>query len=306
MLIIGHLCIDEKIINGKKMPLELGSSVAYASISSVKNNYTDNIETKMVTKIGVDFPNAFLKFLKKNNLNLDYIIRADCISTRYILEYVEEERVSMKLGGLCEKITKEDIPIELINESSIIYFALIANEIELDIFKWIKIKFPDKLTCLDIQGILRHVKPDKTIYLEANEKIIESLKYIDIIKMADYEAKVLVEDINLEKIAVKTSEFGPKIVIITNGYKGSMIYDSEKKIFHKIPAVIPKKVIDVTGTGDVYFSSFLSEYYKTKDLKHSGLYAATFVSFLVQKEGLKGIPTRDQTLINLNKLIKKK
>jgi len=261
------------------MPLELGSSVAYASLASIKNNYKDGINTTVISKIGYDFPDEFLKILKDNNISLKYIIRAKCKSTRYVLIYKNEERISLKLTSICEKITKEDIPEKLIKENKIIYFALIANEIDLDLFKWIKTNYPDKLICLDIQGVLRFKKPDNSIYLKINKEIINALKYIDILKLADYEAKIIVDSDNFEYVAKKISEYGPKIVIITSGYKGSLIYDSENDLVFKIPAVVPDNVIDVTGTGDTYFSSFLSEYYKTNDLKHSGLYAATFVYF---------------------------
>ncbi len=284
------------------MPLELGSSVAYASLASIKNNYKDGINTTVISKIGYDFPDEFLKILKDNNISLKYIIRAKCKSTRYVLIYKNEERISLKLTSICEKITKEDIPEKLIKENKIIYFALIANEIDLDLFKWIKTNYPDKLICLDIQGVLRFKKPDNSIYLKINKEIINALKYIDILKLADYEAKIIVDSDNFEYVAKKISEYGPKIVIITSGYKGSLIYDSENDLVFKIPAVVPDNVIDVTGTGDTYFSSFLSEYYKTNDLKHSGLYAATFVYFLVQKEGLNGMPTRDEVLRKLDSI----
>ncbi|MHA1270310.1 MAG: PfkB family carbohydrate kinase [Candidatus Helarchaeota archaeon] len=302
MLIIGHLCIDEKIIDGKRKRLELGSSVAYASITSVKNNYFNGLKTNVVSKIGYDFPIKFLRILKKNKVPIDFIIRADCKSTRYELNYIKEERTSLKLSNVCEKITKNDIPIKLIEKSKIIYFALIANEVELDIFKWLKTNFPDKLICLDIQGILRFKRPDNTIFLDKNDDILNSLSYIDILKMADYEAKVLIDSDNFKHVIKECSKYGPKIVIITSGYKGSLIYDAEKEIYYEIPAIIPKKVVDVTGTGDTYFSSFLSEFYKTKDIKHSGIYAATFVSYLVQKEGLNGMPRRNQVIKKLKVL----
>ena len=302
MLIIGHLCIDEKIINGKKCQLELGSSVAYASLSSVKNNYIDGISTTIISKIGYDFPDSFLKILNDNKIHLDHIIKVNSKSTRYILTYINENRTELKLSSVCDKIEIKDIPSNLIKSNSIIYFALIANEVELELFKWMKTNFPKKLICLDIQGILRFKNPDKTIILQKNENIINSLKYIDILKMADYEAKILINSEDFKDISKKSSELGPKIVIITSGYNGSLIYDSKNDKFYKIPAIIPKKVIDVTGCGDVYFSSFLSEYYKTKDLKHSGLFAATFVSFLVQKEGLKGIPNRKIVLDKLKSI----
>jgi len=302
MLIIGHLCIDEKIIDNRRVPLQLGSSVAYASIASVKNNYKNGLKTKVISKIGYDFPDSFLNFLKNNNVPIDYIYKVNCKSTRYKLIYEKDERIALKLENICEKIKREDIPIQLIKESNIIYFALIANEIDFSAIEWIKINFPDKLICLDIQGILRFKKEDKGIYLAKNDQIIKLLKSIDIIKMADYEAKILINSDNLKNIAKLTSNLGPKIVIITCGFKGSLIYDSKNNCYYTIPAVIPKKIIDITGTGDTYFSSFLSEYYKTNNLKHSGLYAATFVSFLIQQEGLKGMPIREQVIDKMNEL----
>ncbi|MBD3226982.1 MAG: hypothetical protein GF329_02245 [Candidatus Lokiarchaeota archaeon] len=298
MLIIGHLCIDEKIINNRKKPLELGGSVAYASITCTKNYNYEGSQIKILSKIGYDFPDEFIQLLLDNDVNLDNIIKANCKSTHYILKYVGDKRISLKLDSVCEKISKHDVTERVIRGNKLIYYALIANEIEFNFFKWLKTCFPNKITALDIQGCLRYRNSDNTISLK-RKGINKVLKYIDILKMADYESKVLVKSDDYKYIARSATKLGPKIVIITCGQKGSLIYNSENDKFYRIPAVIPENIVDVTGTGDVYFSSFLSEYLRTKDIKYSGHYAATFVSFLIQKRGLNGIPSRELVLDKL-------
>ncbi|NUM25291.1 MAG: carbohydrate kinase family protein [Candidatus Buchananbacteria bacterium] len=50
-------------------------------------------------------------------------------------------------------------------------------------------------------------------------------------------------------------EWGPKIVVITDGAKGAWAYDG-KKIYHQ--KVVKAKIIDTTGVGDAFGSSFVS------------------------------------------------
>jgi sugar/nucleoside kinase (ribokinase family) len=55
---------------------------------------------------------------------------------------------------------------------------------------------------------------------------------------------------------------GPKIVVVTNGKEGAHVYDGEKFYFHGI--LKDKKIVDSTGVGDAFGSSFVAglELYK--------------------------------------------
>lgn len=57
-----------------------------------------------------------------------------------------------------------------------------------------------------------------------------------------------------EKLIKMISSFGPKIVVITLGKDGVMVYDGKKVVVHGI--IKEQKCIDTTGVGDIFNSSF--------------------------------------------------
>lgn len=83
-------------------------------------------------------------------------------------------------------------------------------------------------------------------------------------------------------------EWGPKIVMITDGKKGAYVYDGEKIYRQKIKN---SKVVDRTGVGDCFGSSFLTGYiYEkgniTKALKYATANSASVVTKVGAQNGL--------------------
>lgn len=78
-------------------------------------------------------------------------------------------------------------------------------------------------------------------------------------------------------------EWGPKVVMITGGKKGAWVYDGDKIYTQKIKK---SKVVDRTGVGDCYGSSFLAGYIREKgDIKKALKYAMINSASVVSKVG---------------------
>lgn len=60
--------------------------------------------------------------------------------------------------------------------------------------------------------------------------------------------------INLFKVLI---EFGSKILVITDGELGAYVFDGKKMYYQK---ALSKKVVDTTGAGDSFCSSFVAGY----------------------------------------------
>lgn len=71
---------------------------------------------------------------------------------------------------------------------------------------------------------------------------------------------------NTEGILKTLQKMGPKMVIMTDGHKGSYLINHEGKIFYQ-PA-IKVKTVETTGAGDAYFSTFVSLIIKTQKAKN--------------------------------------
>lgn len=83
-------------------------------------------------------------------------------------------------------------------------------------------------------------------------------------------------------------EWGPRVVMITDGKKGAWVYDGRKIYTQKIKN---SKVIDRTGVGDCYGSSFLAGYIAEKGniqkaLKYASINSASVVTKVGAQNGL--------------------
>jgi len=94
------------------------------------------------------------------------------------------------------------------------------------------------------------------------------------------------------------------IYIMTMGEKGSMLTKKGEKILN-IPAFKPRRVIDETGAGDVYFSIFLYEFIHSdkswKSIEEDAYLASAAASFLVEKRGPAGFVTKRAVLKRMKK-----
>ena len=75
------------------------------------------------------------------------------------------------------------------------------------------------------------------------------------LKANEHEMEVLTgytDAVNAGKVIY---DWGVIVVLLTFGSRGSIIYDGST--FHKIPAYIPKEVVNATGEGDTYMTGYL-------------------------------------------------
>ncbi|MDR0570571.1 MAG: carbohydrate kinase [Clostridiales Family XIII bacterium] len=90
-------------------------------------------------------------------------------------------------------------------------------------------------------------------YGRASEKIRETLRCIDIIKISDEEAFLFGSEDDCVSLF---SEHGIRVVVITRGARGASAFlDGVRADAAKSP---PAKVVDTTGAGDAFFGGFLS------------------------------------------------
>jgi len=89
---------------------------------------------------------------------------------------------------------------------------------------------------------------------------------------------------------------GPaEAVVVTRGEKGSAVYTREGK--YVIPAVRPKRVVEITGAGDAYRAGFYAGLAHGYDLRRCGILASAVASFVVEEKGTQtNLPTWTQTI----------
>lgn len=274
IFIVGHLCIDQNVINGKKQPLSLGGTAAFSSIVCSRLMAPDSVS--VISKIGPDFPNEFLSLLNRGNIDTSQVQRVKRHSTRYELVYIEDRR-DLTLKSVCAPIMEQDFP-KAISNAKLIYFGPIANEIPPETIISVKSQ-TQGLVALDIQGLIRHRDGDGKLYYKSGLKIDKVLASVDIVKLDLTEAQVVSGASKIRDIISYLSGLGVKMALITKSRKGSALFYEGKLV--KMPAIILHRIYGATGAGDCFFSSFLIEYLKREDPVRAIQFASKAVSYLL-------------------------
>jgi len=136
--------------------------------------------------------------------------------------------------------------------------------------------------------------PGETQLKAGKKKLAKVLKVCQVLLINEDEAIELVLSAGLKPKNIKNprvlikiiQEWGPKIIVITVGRKGAYAYNGEKIYFSK---VIDKPVVDTTGAGDCFGSSFVTGQIKFKgDIDKSFKIGMLNTASLVQKIGAEG------------------
>ncbi len=272
--IAGHLCIDEVILDGKVLPISMGGTAAFSSIVSSRLIFPER--ARIISKIGPDFPEQFLSRLETHNISTEYITQVKRHSTRYVLNYTNDER-ELTLKSVCAPITWDDFPADVAH-ADLIYFGPIANEIPLETIITAR-EETSAVIALDIQGLIRRREMDDALYFQSSGAVEEALSHADIVKFDLAEAQVVTGASKLRDITTYLSNLGLELFIITKGRKGALLFMNGKII--KIPPILLKRVYNTTGAGDCFFSSFLVEYLRIQDPFEAILFATKTTSYLI-------------------------
>ncbi len=98
-------------------------------------------------------------------------------------------------------------------------------------------------------------------------------------EILDYKVE---EKVPIKKLLTKLGELGPKMVVITDGKKGSFATDGEK--FHKL-GIFKSRLVEATGAGDAFASGTIAGLYYGEPLKNALLWGAANSSSVIEQLG---------------------
>ena len=156
---------------------------------------------------------------------------------------------------------------------------LLANDISTGLIRNLAAK--GKVS-LDVQGYLRKVENLKVYPTDWPEKQ-EALQYVSILKADVAELKALTGCNEVNDGVKLLADWGVKEIVITNGSKGSVIYNDG--VFYTIPAYRPELVVDATGCGDTYMAGYLYQRTKGESIQQSGEFAAAMAGLKTTTPG---------------------
>jgi len=275
LVTVGHFALDTILSPKITRPrVVLGGPPTYVSVAAAKMG----ARVSVISKVGDDFSNEYLKWLQNNGVDLSELKRIPKASTtHYVLEYKNWKR-QLRLEARAPPISANDIPKSL--QSAVVHVAPIANEISRDAVT--KLRKSARVLSLDPQGFVRSFDRKGNVSLKP-WRDSEVLAQTDIFKSATYEIQAITGTRDLKSAMKKIGDYAPKIVIVTRGLKGSMLLFDKQ--FYNVPACKSELVVDPTGAGDAFIGAFLSEYVKGKEVLWCCSVGSAAASFIVEGFG---------------------
>ena len=161
----------------------------------------------------------------------------------------------------------------------IVLGSLLADDFSLDVIRYLSGR---GTLVVDAQGYLREVRGQKVYAVDWPDKL-EALKYVDILKVNEYEVAVLTGEKDLHEGARRLAEWGVREVLLTLGSFGSIIYAEDK--FYEIPAYEPLNIVDATGCGDTYVMGYIFQRCQGASVSSAGHFAAAVSTLKLEHTG---------------------
>lgn len=236
----------------------------------------------IVTSVGKDLlGKKTVNVLEKMGINTEYVTYADCETGKC---YVTLNNNQIPSYNLLNNVAYDCIEKpNLTSDFDALYFGTLAlrNENNRNVLKSIinENKFENIFVDMNIRP---PYYCDDTISFACNNATI--------IKISDEELPTVMKvfeksECSPEQSAELLSEKfkNLKVIIITKGEKGSLVYECSDKKFYNCDA---KKVdvVSTVGAGDSFSASFLTLYLKTKDISTSLDFASKISAYVVSQK----------------------
>ena len=163
----------------------------------------------------------------------------------------------------------------------IVVGSLLADDFPIDVIRQLSEK---GVMVLDAQGFLREVR-DRHVFAVDWVNKRETLRYVDVLKVNEYEMSVLTGSDDPRQSALILASWGVKEVLLTFGSFGSLIYEAESQRFYDIPAYSPLPLVDATGCGDTYTMAYIFKRAQNASVGEAGRFAAAVSTLKLQDKG---------------------
>ena len=259
-LVIGHVARDLTPDGAR-----LGGTVAYSALTARALGLRVGIVTSVGTDISLDSLN-----------DIPFVSIESNSSTTYENIYYKEQGRVQYLRSQAAHIDLNRVP-EPWRDASIIHLGPIANEMGSSLPKG----FSPSLFALTPQGWMRQWD---------SNGLVSAGEWTDA-EAALSQANAIVisrEDVNGDDILIEHMAGQTKILVVTEGAAGAVLYWNGDRRRFRAPSV---KEVDATGAGDIFSTAFFVRLLKTRDPWEATRFATLLASHSVERTGLDGIPT---------------
>lgn len=205
------------------------------------------LRTGYVGKVGKDENGKkILNFLKKEKIAYLGAFGKDT-SYSIVLDSIENDRTILTYKGSINSLEKKELKFSKLKAKWFYISSMLEKSFETVIEL---VKFANK------NNIKIAFNPSSYQAKQGKEYLSPILENLDVLLLNKEEAKYIVGPLPNDLLLKKLYQLGPKIIVITDGKKGAYVYDGEW-FYHTNP--VPRlKIIETTGAGDAFSSSFIA------------------------------------------------
>jgi sugar/nucleoside kinase (ribokinase family) len=270
--VYGNLTLDELDRNGKHL-IRPGGSALYSSLAAAYLG----ARVSIFSNIGRDYPKNILSSISSHLIDIAGVKKFDGLTTRFRISYSANSR---RLGVVHPgpRLKPGHIPRSL----QAIHLGPVFDEIGLDALTYAR-RHSEFLT-LDVQGLLRTMGKDGFVRL-VRKNVNPFLSKCNLVKATEEEARVIAPAPTIVASARRLLRKGAQYAIITRGRSGSLLVKKYGGAF-RIPSVPERRVVDLTGAGDIFIGSWLATFMFVEDSLWAVAVGAAFASLSVRGTGV--------------------
>ncbi|MDP6648198.1 MAG: carbohydrate kinase family protein [Candidatus Woesearchaeota archaeon] len=215
--------------------------------------------------------------LRKENIDMSLVVRSKNSRTGYsiILDSIKHDRTILTFRGSNDDLRYNEINLKKLKTKWFMFTSMIGNS-----FKTL-----EKLASYAVRNKIKLAFVLSSYLARKGVRNLRGLlRKVDILILNKDEASILLGKYKIEKLLKKLCSLGPRIVAITDGGKGVYVYDSDYLYFAKPNKI---KVVETTGAGDAFASSFLSGIIRKKDIQFAIRLGMTNAESVIKHHGAK-------------------
>ena len=284
LLIVGTVAFDAIETPFGKTDKILGGAATYIGLSAA--NF--NIPSAIVSVVGEDFPEEYIKMLQAKNIDTAAIEvvkggKTFFWSGRYHNDLNSRDTLDTQLNVLADF---SPVVPDHYKDAEIVMLGNLHPLVQLSVLEQMTVT--PKLTVLDTMNFWMD---------NALDELLKVISRVDVITINDEEARQLSGEYSLVKAARVIEKMGPKYIVIKKGEHGALLFHKDEIFF--APALPLEEVFDPTGAGDTFAGGFTGFLTKTDDIsfenmKKAVIHASNLASFCVEKFGTQRMENLDR------------
>ena len=270
VLVIGPVSLDHNIDYLGNERKEVGGAVVASGFAAARSGN----RTALFTKLNSADADIHQRF-GPSGADLYWAESKATCSIRNQYFTADKEKRACTSMGVCDPFRFEELPDI---DTKIYHFAgLVYGDFDGELFE--KASKHGKVA-VDVQCLLRHVEPDKTMAFHDWAEKLKYLPCIDYLKTDAAEAEILTGLTDRVEAAKLLYSWGAKEVLITHNTE-VLAYDGEKIYTCPIKA---RNLSGRTGRGDTTFAGYITER-QHASIEEALLYCTALVSLKMETPG---------------------